>query len=361
MPTPALSLVSSSRLASVSPAREGHEDLCTKILAANRQDEIALGVLGFSRIEAPLRRLQVRGTTRWALVEAIREASRAWVKETRGWTPEHPEREASLLAMKAVQAADAIYWEVALQWAPMGVREARLALSRLRVDAGDAEQWAYLGLYAAAVRFDPKKNVLFSTYSKWWVRAWCYRQAQPQSTIVHVPAPARTLAWQVRTLARKGPLPEPAEIAEMLHLSVEQVHDALRVLGAQQPWVSLDGPTTDLDSSTVRQVERMEIPDDLHAEVEGPDPMVRRAVQRALGELREREREIVSIRFGINQEGSPENTLAEVGLRYGLSRERIRQIEREAMTKLVALLGPAFGPEALRALIVPIVPAAEED
>ena len=333
----------------LSPAREGHDALCAQIRLANRQDEVALAALGFSRIEAPMRRLGVRGSTRWALVEAIREASRAWMIETAAWSASHPERQGALAAKKAVEAADAIYWGVAMQWAPMGVHEARRALSRLRVDAGDAEQWAFLGLYAAAVRFDPTKNVLFSTYSKWWVRAWCYRQAQPQSTIVHVPAPARTLAWQVRTLARKGPLPEPPEIAEMLGMSLEQVHDALRVLGAQQPWVSLDGgAASDADPSTIRQIERMEVPEDLHGEVEASDPLVRRAVRRAMETLRPRERDILSVRFGIDREGEPEITLAEVGLRYGLSRERVRQIEREATAKLLAILGPKFGPEALQ-------------
>lgn len=327
----------------LSPAREGHEALCGVIRDANRLDEEAVALLGFARIESPLKKTGVRGTTRYALVEATRIAAKAWAKETADLPRTNVDRIAALQAMELVKKADSLYWSIVLLWAPMGIKEARRAIVRLQIEQGDVEQWAYLGLYAAAVRFDPDKDVLFSTYSKWWVRAWCYRQAQPQGTIVHIPAPARTTAWQIRTISRKGPLPEVEELAEMLQVSVEQVRDAMQALGAQLPWVSIHTPERERDEETSAGMRQFETPEDGDSDADAVDPFVQKRVRKAMEGLKPRERELLCIRYNIDVAGKPDLTLAQIGIRYGLSRERIRQIEREAMGRLKESLAPIYG------------------
>lgn len=307
-------------------------------------DEAALALIGFDRIEGPYRRISLRGSTRYALVEAIREAARTWTSEAAAYEAEDPRRADAEAAARHVRAADDLYWGIVLRWEAMGVAEARRALSRLRVDAQDASQWARLGLYAAAARFDPDRDVLFSTYAKFWVRAWCFRKAQPEGTIVHVPAPAKTLAWRIRKLNRLGPLPDPSQLAEALSVRVDQVEDALRVLAAQQPWVSLDAPSPD-EEPVVRRCRENHEEAEVVDEASLPDPILRRQVQSLLDALRPREREVIEARFGIGVREGASEALANLGLRYGLSRERIRQIERAAMERLKTLAAERFGDE----------------
>lgn len=322
-------------------AREEHEGLCATIVQAHVHDDAALAEIGFSRIEAPLRRMSLRGTTRYALVEAIREASRTWTAEVRSLPVDAEARSHARAAAAHVAKADALYWGIVLRWETMGIQEARRALSRLRVDANDAAQWARLGLYAAATRFDPTRDVLFSTYAKFWVRAWCYRKAQPEGTIVHVPAPAKTLAWRIRRLARLGPLPDAAALAEALSVRIDQVEDAMRVLGAQQPWVSLDAPSPE-DEPSVHHARSVQEEADLVDEDSLPDPILQKRVRSLLGTLKPRERAVIEARFGIGVEEGASAALANLGDRYGLSRERIRQIERGAMEKLKGLATETF-------------------
>lgn len=313
----------------LSAARRGHDDLCAVIREAHRHDDEALAILGFSRIEAPYRKASLRGKTRYAMVEAIREGVRTWKQEVEaipaGPLREESEREVNR-ALRHVRAADEGYWSVALRFESVGVQEAGRVVGRLHTDSEDVLQWVRMALYTAAVRFDPDRDVLFSTYAKWWVRSWCYRKVQPEGTLVHVPAPAKVLSFQVRRLYPSGDIPSAPEVAAALSIRVDQAEDVLFALGAQQAPLRLDAPIEDGSGSDAVEFEAGD-------EAPSTDPILVRRVLSLLEELSPKERDVISSRFGIGRSGSVE-VLAHLSARHGLSRERIRQIEREAMGKL---------------------------
>lgn len=191
-----------------------------------------------------------------------------------------------------------------------------------------------LGLIEAARRYDPTRNVKFITYAVWWIRQALMHALSEQARAVSLPPKLSNVAAkfgrEVTNLAEHlHRSPTSREIAEDLDISEADVQ-ALAHLGPSDLSLS-ERVGTDEDGP--------ELGDTLAQDVvpAADDELIRQAlverVSAALGELDEKERQVMRLRFGLDQSGEP-RTLQEVGDRLHLSRERIRQIEARAKEKL---------------------------
>jgi RNA polymerase primary sigma factor len=189
-----------------------------------------------------------------------------------------------------------------------------------------------LGLIEAARRFDPDRNVKFITYAVWWVRQAIFQLLAGQSRAFSVPArlsaPAARFRRSVAALAAHlDRTPTSAEIADELELSRAQVAALEGIAGAD---VSLNAPAGDEDErELIETLEQNSVPP-------ADDALVREAMidatRRAMAELDAREREVMRLRFGIDEDEPL--TLQQIGDRFRISRERVRQIETRAREKL---------------------------
>jgi len=192
-----------------------------------------------------------------------------------------------------------------------------------------------LGLMEAARRFDPDRNVKFITYAVWWVRQAIMHALSGQVRAFSLPQKlsgvaarfGREVAEMTEHLERT---PTTTEIAKGLAISEADV-DALRRIGSSD--VSLSdhiGRGDDDNPELAEMIEQVSEPPIEESLIH--DATVQR-VRDALQELDDKEREVVTLRFGLDRDGEP-RTLQEVGDVLGLSRERIRQIEARAKDKL---------------------------
>jgi RNA polymerase primary sigma factor len=192
-----------------------------------------------------------------------------------------------------------------------------------------------IGLLQAARRFDPGRNVKFISYAVWWIRQAIMQMLAEQSGPTRLPLKQAGLLYKIRTkteaLTKEHDRePTPQELAKALNVTLREVEEVQRV--ARRP-VSLDSPVSD-DSETAYL--------DLMADDDAPpvdrdllENSLRSEIAGLLGSLAPREREVLELRFGIATDEPL--TLEEVGQRLGLSRERIRQIEKKAKKKLQRL------------------------
>jgi RNA polymerase primary sigma factor len=189
-----------------------------------------------------------------------------------------------------------------------------------------------LGLVEAALRYQPDRNVKFVTYADWWIRKSIFKALEEQSGPVRLPRyrqeQIRTLKESQRALRRRnGADPDSEQLAGMTGLTREEV-DRLRSLG-QTP-VSLDEPSLPGGDRPLVDVLAVDGSD-------GPqDTVIRsdlvRHIRGLVATLEGKEREVIALRFGLS--GPEPMTLRAIGRQLGISRERVRQIERRALIHL---------------------------
>lgn len=189
-----------------------------------------------------------------------------------------------------------------------------------------------LGLIKAAKRFDETRGFKFISYAVWWIRQSILQAIAEQSRIVRLPLN------QVGSLSRISKAfskleqeyerePSFEEIAAITEISIDKISDALRISGKH---VSMDAPFVNGEENTLLDViENSESP---RADVELMSDSLKKEIERSLGTLTEREREVIMLFFGIGMTHG--FTLEEIGAKFNLTRERVRQIKEKAIRRL---------------------------
>ena len=190
-----------------------------------------------------------------------------------------------------------------------------------------------LGLIRAAEKFDETRGFKFISYAVWWIRQSILQALAEQSRIVRLPLNQSGSLNKINKMQQKFEQeyerrPSIEEIAEGIDLPEEKVEDAMK---SNTRHISVDAPfSTDDESNTLLDVlEDTTTPDADNALV---TESLRAEITKALSILKERERQIVEASYGIGAGG--EMTLEEIGAKYGLSRERVRQIKEKAIRRL---------------------------
>lgn len=190
-----------------------------------------------------------------------------------------------------------------------------------------------VGLIKAAHRFDEKRGYKFISYAVWWIRQAMLQSLAEHSRIVRLPLNRAGTLYRIGKASRQldqelGRSPSAKEIANKLKISEEEVRDTMHIANTH---VSLDDPySNDQDDNALVDYlmdENAQMPDDQTFEHALSDDM-----ERALDTLAERERQILSMYFGLK--GEDPLTLEEIGQKLGLTRERIRQIKEKAIGRL---------------------------
>jgi len=197
---------------------------------------------------------------------------------------------------------------------------------------GDLINEGNLGLIKAAQRFDETRGFKFISYAVWWIRQSILQALAEQSRIVRLPLNrvgslnkiSKTFSELEQRYERE---PSPDELAEVLEVTTAEVVDTMKISGRH---VSMDAPFVQGDENSLSDV--LENDSEETPDAELMNDSLRREVQRALSTLTQREADVISLYFGLNGEHSM--TLEEIGEKFNLTRERVRQIKEKAIRRL---------------------------
>ncbi|MBB6328422.1 sigma-70 family RNA polymerase sigma factor [Algoriphagus aestuarii] len=197
---------------------------------------------------------------------------------------------------------------------------------------GDLINEGNLGLIKAAQRFDETRGFKFISYAVWWIRQSILQALAEQSRIVRLPLNrvgslnkiSKTFSELEQRFERE---PSPEELAEVLEVTASEVVDTMKISGRH---VSMDAPFVQGEENSLLDVlenDGDEKPDDGLM-----NDSLRKEVQRALSTLTQREADVITLYFGLN--GEHAMTLEEIGEKFNLTRERVRQIKEKAIRRL---------------------------
>ena len=197
---------------------------------------------------------------------------------------------------------------------------------------GDLINEGNLGLIKAAQRFDETRGFKFISYAVWWIRQSILQALAEQSRIVRLPLNrvgslnkiSKTFSELEQKYERE---PSPEELAEVLDVPTNEVIDTLKISGRH---VSMDAPFVQGEENSLLDVLENDSEDTPDAGL--INDSLRREVQRALSTLTQREADVITLYFGLNGEHSM--TLEEIGEKFNLTRERVRQIKEKAIRRL---------------------------
>ena len=197
---------------------------------------------------------------------------------------------------------------------------------------GDLINEGNLGLIKAAKRFDETRGFKFISYAVWWIRQSILQALAEQSRIVRLPlnrvGALNKIGKELSKLEQEYErVPSPAELAESLEMTISEVADTLKISGRH---LSVDAPFAQGEDNRLLDVLENEETPDPDNDLMGESLKVE--IERALSKLTKREAEVIRLYFGIGREHSL--TLEEIGERFDLTRERVRQIESSAIKKL---------------------------
>ena len=188
-----------------------------------------------------------------------------------------------------------------------------------------------VGLIKAAEKFDETRGFKFISYAVWWIRQTILQALAEQSRIVRLPLNQVSAVNKISKAITKFEQeferkPSPEELADLVNEVPEKINDSLPASGRH---VSVDAPFVEgEDNSPLDVMENTDAPAADHTLI---SESLQLEISRALDILNDRERDIIEMSFGISQ---PEMTLEEIGDRFGLTRERVRQIREKAIRKL---------------------------